>query len=128
MSPVVDESVITMAISGEADLLQVRAMLRGEAQLAGLSLTAETKLVTAGSELARNIVRYATHGQGTAAVERLTSGERRGGRAVFSDSRPGIADLDQVMRDGFHTGGSLGLWLPGSRRLGDEFSIHSAAH
>ena len=127
MSPVVDESVITMAISGEADLLQVRAMLRGEAQHAGMSLTAETKLVTAGSELARNIVRYATHGQGIATVERLTSGERRGVRAVFTDSGPGIADVDQVMRDGFSTGGSLGLGLPGSRRLVDEFAIDSAA-
>src|SRR5256885_13799596 len=108
MSPVVDESVITMAISGEADLLQVRAMLRGEAQHAGMSLTAETKLVTAGSELARNIVRYATHGQGVATGERLTSGERRGGRAVFPDSGPGSADGDPVMRDGVSTGGGAG--------------------
>jgi serine/threonine-protein kinase RsbT len=127
MSLVAEESVTTMTINGEADMLRIRAMLRAEAQHAGLSLTAETKLVTAGSELARNIVRYATHGQGRAAVERLSSGERRGVRAVFSDSGPGIADLDEVMRDGFSTGGSLGLGLPGSRRLVDEFSIDSAA-
>jgi serine/threonine-protein kinase RsbT len=125
MSLVAEESVGTMTINGEADLLRVRSMLRAEAQLAGLSLTAETKLVTAGSELARNIVRYATHGQGVASVERLTSGERRGVRVVFSDSGPGIGD--QVMRDGFCTGGRLGLGLPGSRRLVDEFAIDSAA-
>src|SRR3982751_3513386 len=126
MSLVAEESVATMTISGEADLLQIRAMLRAEAQRAGLSLTGETKLVTAGSELARNIVRYATHGQGAASVERLTNGGRRGVRVSFTDSGPGIADLDQVMRDGFSTGGSLGLGLPGSRRLVDEFAIDSA--
>jgi serine/threonine-protein kinase RsbT len=127
MSLITEEPVTTMAINGEADLLRIRAMLRAEAQQAGLSLTAETKLVTAGSELARNIVRYATHGQGTASVERLHSNGRRGVRAAFRDSGPGIADLDEVMRDGFSTGGSLGLGLPGSRRLVDEFSIDSAA-
>ena len=127
MSLTTEESVATMTINGEADLLRIRAALRTEAQFAGLSLTAETKLVTAGSELARNIVRYATHGQGTASVERLTADGRRGVRVAFSDSGPGIADLDEVMRDGFSTGGSLGLGLPGSRRLVDEFSIDSAA-
>jgi len=126
MSLTTEESVTTMTISGEADLLRIRAMLRAEAQVAGLSLTGETKLVTAGSELARNIVRYATHGQGTASVERLNRNGRRGVRAAFSDSGPGIEDLDEVMRDGFSTGGSLGLGLPGSRRLVDEFSIDSA--
>jgi serine/threonine-protein kinase RsbT len=127
MSLTTEESVSTMTINGEADLLRIRSMLRAEAQVAGLSLTGETKLVTAGSELARNIVRYATHGQGVAAVERLASGGRRGVRAVFSDTGPGIADVEQVMRDGFSTGGSLGLGLPGSRRLVDEFSIDSEA-
>ena len=126
MSLLTEEPVITMTISGEADLLRIRSMLRAEAQLAGLNLTAATKLVTAGSELARNIVRYANHGQGTAVVERLTRGERRGVRAVFSDTGPGIGDVDLVMRDGYSTGGSLGLGLPGSRRLVDEFSIDSA--
>ena len=91
MSLTTEESVTTMTINGEADLLRIRSMLRAEAQLAGLSLTAETKLVTAGSELARNIVRYATHGQGSASVERLRGDGRRGVRAAFSDSGPGIA-------------------------------------
>src|SRR5256885_14704195 len=100
MSLTAEESVTTMTINGEADLLRIRAMLRAESQLAGLSLTAETKLVTAGSELARNIVRYATHGQGTAAVERLTSGERRGGGGGFSGSRPGGGGLGPGVRRG----------------------------
>src|SRR5688572_22127687 len=54
----------TVPIAAEADLLRVRSVLRAEAREAGLNLTAATKLVTAGSELARNIFRYATHGQG----------------------------------------------------------------
>jgi len=126
MSLTTEESVTTMTINGEADLLRIRAMLRAEAQFAGMSLTAETKLVTAGSELARNIVRYANHGQGMVSLERLNAAGRRGVRAAFSDSGPGIEDLDEVMRDGFSTGGSLGLGLPGSRRLVDEFAIDSA--
>jgi serine/threonine-protein kinase RsbT len=127
MSVSTDEAMLTVSIDGEADLLRVRSVLRAEAQQAGLSLTAETKLVTAGSELARNIIRYATHGQGTASIQQVRSGERRGVQAAFTDSGPGIANVEQVMRDGYSTGGSLGLGLPGSRRLVDEFSIDSAA-
>jgi serine/threonine-protein kinase RsbT len=118
--------VLTMTISGEADLLRVRSALRVHAQEAGLRLTAATKLVTAGSELARNIVRYATHGQGTVTIEVLSPVGRTGVRAVFRDSGPGIADLDAALTDGWSTGGSLGLGLPGSRRLVDEFTIESA--
>ncbi len=126
MSVSTDQAVLTVSIDGEADLLRVRSVLRAEAQQAGLGLTAATKLVTAGSELARNIIRYAKHGQGAMAVERLGGGNRLGVRAVFTDDGPGIADVEQVMRDGYSTGGSLGLGLPGSRRLVDEFSIASS--
>ena len=126
MSVSTEHAGLTVSIDGEADLLRVRSVLRTEAQRAGLSLTAATKLVTAGSELARNIIRYATHGQGAVAIERLDGEDRPGVRAAFTDDGPGIADLDQVMRDGYSTGGSLGLGLPGSRRLVDEFSIESS--
>jgi serine/threonine-protein kinase RsbT len=116
-----------LAITGEADLLRVRSALRVAAEYAGLGLTSATKLVTAGSELARNIVRYADHGQGTVSVERADDGHgRRGVRATFSDNGPGIGDLGQAMTDGFTTAGSLGLGLPGSRRLVHEFAIDSA--
>ncbi|WP_157437539.1 anti-sigma regulatory factor [Actinoplanes subtropicus] len=114
-----------VVISGESDLLDVRSALRTAAERAGLRLTATTKLVTAGSELARNILRYATGGQGTVTIEECTTRAGRGVRAVFVDQGPGIADLDEVMRDGFSSGGSLGIGLPGSRRLVDEFTIDS---
>lgn len=115
----------TVVISGEADLLRVRSALRSAAEHAGLRLTATTRLVTAGSELARNILRYATSGQGVVSIEETVGGTRHGVRAVFADRGPGIADLEQVMQDGFSTAGSLGIGLPGSRRLVDEFSIES---
>jgi serine/threonine-protein kinase RsbT len=117
-------SIVT--IGGESDLLRVRSALRSSAQQAGLGLTATTKLVTAGSELARNILRYATGGQGVVSIDGTAAGPRRGVRAVFADQGPGIADLDQVMQDGYSTAGSLGIGLPGSRRLVDEFAIDSA--
>ena len=116
----------TVIIGGESDLLRVRSALRSAAGRAGLGLTATTKVVTAGSELARNILRYATAGQGVVSIDETAAGRRKGVRAEFADNGPGIADLEQVMQDGYSTGGSLGIGLPGSRRLVDEFSIDSA--
>ncbi|MGD0684507.1 MAG: ATP-binding protein [Streptosporangiaceae bacterium] len=116
----------SVAIDGESDLLRVRSVARAHARQAGLGVTATTKVVTAASELARNILHYATGGRGIATVQQAASGQKRGVRAVFTDSGPGIADLGAAMRSGFSTGGGLGLGLPGSRRLVDEFSIDSA--
>jgi serine/threonine-protein kinase RsbT len=115
----------TVTICGESDLLRVRSALRSTAQQAGLGLTATTKLVTAGSELARNILRYASGGQGVVSIDEASTVRRKGVRAVFVDNGPGIADLAQAMLDGYSTGNSLGIGLPGSRRLVDEFAIES---
>lgn len=118
-----EQSAQTVVIGAESDLLRVRTTLRAESQSAGLGLTSATKFITAGSELARNIVRYAVHGQGEVLIEPLEQGGRKGVRATFTDAGPGIPDLDAAMSDNFTTGGGLGLGLPGSRRLVDEFSI-----
>jgi serine/threonine-protein kinase RsbT len=115
----------TVTISGEADLLRTRSALRAAAERTGLGLTTTTMLVTAGSELARNILRYATGGQGVVSIDETVTGMRKGVRAAFADDGPGIADLDLAMQDGFSTAGSLGIGLPGSRRLVDEFAIDS---
>jgi serine/threonine-protein kinase RsbT len=126
MSQLVDSpSSQATTIREESDLLRVRSALRAEAQNVGMGLTAATKLITAGSELARNIVRYAVHGCGEVLIERISDGERQGVRAIFSDIGPGIADIEEAMRDGYSSAGSLGLGLPGTRRLVDEFSIDS---
>ena len=116
----------TVVIATEADLLRVRSALRAQAQQAGLGLTATTKLVTAGSELARNILRYATGSEGTVYIRQCKRPQGGGVRAVFRDKGPGISDLDTAMQDGFTTAGGLGLGLPGSRRLVDDFHIESA--
>lgn len=114
------------AIAAEADLIRVRQILRAEAQRAGLGLVDETKFVTAGSELARNILTYATGSRGRLRVEQLRLAGRRGVRATFSDDGPGIPDTEAAFTDGFSTSGSLGLGLPGARRLVDELTLTSA--
>jgi serine/threonine-protein kinase RsbT len=117
---------VVALVDSEADLIHVRQLLRVEAVRAGLGLVDQTKLVTAGSELARNILVYATGSRGEVTVERASDGERQGVRAAFSDEGPGIEDVEAAMRDGFSTRGSLGLGLPGSKRLVDELTITSA--
>ena len=79
--------------------------------------------VTAASELARNTVLYG--GGGRLRMEALNDGPRRGLRLTFEDNGPGIADLDQAMKDGFSTGTGLGLGLGGAKRLSSEFNIES---
>lgn len=106
------------------DLVAVRQAVRAASQELGFGLVDQTKLVTATSELARNVVDYA--GSGIARIEALNEGVRRGVRVVFEDRGPGIADVEQALRDGFSTGGGLGLGLGGARRLSNEFEIESA--
>ena len=111
-------------IISEADLLRVRQVVR--AGSLELGLVDQTKLVTAASELSRNILKYAGRGGGHVQVDLVEQNHKRGVRAVFTDSGPGISDVELAMKDGFSTGGSLGLGLPGARRLVDEFSISSS--
>ena len=82
-----------------------------------------TKIVTASSELARNTVIYG--GGGTVTLEALTDGARRGLRLTFEDDGPGIKDIDLAMKDGYTSGGGLGLGLGGAKRLSSEFAIDS---
>lgn len=111
-------------IRTEGDVVTVRQAVRAWAVEAGLSLVDQTKLVTAASELARNTLVYG--GGGTARLEAVSNGPRRGIRLVFDDQGPGIADVEQALRDGFTTGTGLGLGLSGSRRLVNEFDIVSS--
>jgi serine/threonine-protein kinase RsbT len=111
-------------IRTEQDVVSIRQAVRGWAVEAGFSLIDQTKLVTATSELARNTLVHG--GGGSVRMELVEAGPRRGIRLVFSDDGPGIADLEQALRDGYSTGGGLGLGLSGSRRLVNEFDVHSA--
>ena len=105
------------------DVVRVRQIVRRWAVDLGFSLVDQTKVVTAASELARNTVIYG--GGGTARLEALQAGGRRGLRVTFEDKGPGIADIEKALRDGVTTGDGLGLGLGGARRLSNEFSIES---
>jgi serine/threonine-protein kinase RsbT len=83
----------------------------------------QTKLITAASELVRNMLKYANGG--VAIIEVISQGRDNGIRLVFQDQGPGIKDIPQAMKDGFSTGKSLGLGLPGTKRLVNEFDIKS---
>jgi serine/threonine-protein kinase RsbT len=119
-----DAGVEERQLRGPDDVLAVRQLVRQKAVEIGFNLVDQTKLVTAASELARNAVQYA--GGGSVTVQPLAEGLRRGLRVVFSDHGPGIADIDLAMRDGYSTGGGLGLGLGGARRLSNDFAIVSS--
>jgi len=102
----------------------VRQAVRARAIEIGFSLVDQTKIVTAASELARNTMHHG--GGGHATIEVVSDGARRGLRLAFEDSGPGIADIALAMRDGYSSGGGLGLGLSGAKRLTNEFAITSA--
>jgi serine/threonine-protein kinase RsbT len=113
----------TMPLRSSEDVVRVRQVAREWAVQVGFSLVDQTKLVTAASELARNTVNYG--GGGTASLEVLNDGTRRGLRLTFTDHGPGIADIELAMKDGYTTSGGLGLGLGGAKRLVNEFEIDS---
>jgi serine/threonine-protein kinase RsbT len=114
---------IQVAINSDQDIVSARQKGRAMANELGFSSGDATLIATAISELARNIVAYARKGQIT--LKMVNGLNRRGISVVATDDGPGIADIRQALRDGFSTSGSLGLGLPGVRRLMDEFEITS---
>ncbi len=115
---------VRVIIRTEADIVTARQQGRRLASQVGFSMSEQALIATAISELARNMVQYA--GGGEVVLGRAEQGARRGVMVVARDQGPGIADLEHAMRDGFSTSGGLGLGLPGSKRLMDEFAIESA--
>jgi serine/threonine-protein kinase RsbT len=114
-----------LPLRSDEDVVALRKHVRERAVAIALSLVDQTKLVTAASELARNTLKYG--GGGTVYLDALADGFRKGVGLIFVDDGPGIPDLDMALRDGFTTGGGLGLGLGGSKRLVDEFDIDSRA-
>jgi serine/threonine-protein kinase RsbT len=113
----------TRAVRSSEDIVLVRQLVRAHAIQLGFSLVDQTKIVTAASELARNTVDYG--GGGMVRVQRLSQGQRVGLRLTFEDKGPGIEDVSRVLKDGYTTGGGLGLGLGGAKRLSNEFEIVS---
>jgi len=112
-----------MSIQSSADVVLVRQAVRQFAVELKFSLVEQTKIVTAASELARNTLDYG--GGGTLKLEALQDGSRRGLRLTFEDQGPGIPDIDLALKDGYTTGGGLGMGLSGTKRLVNEFNIVS---
>jgi len=112
-----------MSVTREVDVIPFRNRLKEMATKIGMGLVNQTKLITAASELSRNMLRYANGG--IVVLEVVSKGRENGIRLTFRDEGPGIADIGQAMKDGFSTGKSLGLGLPGTRRLVSDFQIES---
>lgn len=113
----------SMRIEKEQDVVPFRNRVKEYAVKIGMSLLNQTKLITAASELVRNMLKYA--GGGTVLIEALTQGRDAGVRLTFQDKGPGIKDISLAMKDGFSSGKSLGIGLPGTKRLVNEFDIKS---
>jgi serine/threonine-protein kinase RsbT len=114
--------IIPVTTSG--DIVAVRHAVRRQAVNINLSLVDQTKIVTAASELARNMLIYG--GGGEVTLEVLQQGVRHGLRVHFVDDGPGIPDIDLALRDGFTSGKGMGLGLGGAKRLVNEFNLESA--
>lgn len=113
-----------LPIASEQDIVVARQQVRLLCQHLKFSLVDQTKMVTAASELSRNTL---VHGGGGAMRwELMEDGIRRGLQLHFEDQGRGIADLSLAMSDGWTSGGGMGLGLPGSKRLVNDFDIQSA--
>ena len=112
-----------VSLDSEGDIVTVRKLVRTAATEMGFGMTDITRIVTAASELARNVHRFA--GRGVMILEIKENSGKKGIELTFTDKGPGIVDIDEAMKVGFTSGGGLGLGLPGTRKLMDEMYIES---
>jgi len=120
MTPVKQE---TVPIASSADVVMARQKVRQWASEMKFTLVDQTKLVTAASELARNALEHGKGGH--MVIEKVENSPKNGLKLVFEDKGPGIKDIEAALRDGFTTGGGMGLGLGGSKRLVNDFQIES---
>jgi serine/threonine-protein kinase RsbT len=114
---------IRVAIRTDADVVTARQEARSMGAGLGFSSTDLTLLATAISEVARNITAYA--GEGEVTLRAIEQDGRRGIEVLAIDEGPGIDDVELAMQDGYTTGNGLGLGLPGTRRLVDDFDLQT---
>lgn len=110
-------------IASESDIVAARRRVRDVATVLGFNITDVTRIVTAASELTRNIFHYA--GTGTMRWQPLEGASSVGLELTFEDHGPGIPDIDRAMEPGFSSGKGLGLGLPGAKRLMDEMLLET---
>ena len=118
---------IHVVIGGEDGIVAARGKARDLAKQLGFSLLDQSRIATAVSELARNIVRYATGSLGEMVARSVPppAGRSAGIEIIVSDKGPGIEDIDQAMSEGYTSGPGMGMGLPGTRRLMDEMDLKS---
>jgi serine/threonine-protein kinase RsbT len=116
-------SHIEIPIEEESDIVEVRQVVRNLSQEYGFDHFSQAAVITAASELGRNIWVHA--GKGKAIIEVTVNRVKKGIKLEFQDEGPGIEDIDKAMQDGYSTAQSLGLGLSGTKRLVDEFDIES---
>jgi serine/threonine-protein kinase RsbT len=112
-----------LPIHTEGDIVAARRAVREVAIQLGFGITDVTRIVTAASELARNVFKYA--GEGVMRWRPLEASGRLGIELEFIDKGPGIENIARAMEEGYSTGGGLGMGLPSARRLMDELDIVS---
>ncbi|HEU4962777.1 MAG TPA: anti-sigma regulatory factor [Bacilli bacterium] len=115
----------TIQIHNETDAIVARQRGRDMARRLGFSVVDQTRIAISISELARNMILYADHGEVLICEIRDPQGEV-GLEVQVVDNGPGIADLEQAMSDGFSTSNGLGMGLPGTKRLMDDFVVETA--
>jgi len=113
----------SVPLQSSADLVSLRQKVRVWTGELKFSLVDQTKMITASSELARNAIGHG--GGGSCLMEIVENGTRTGLRLTFEDHGPGIPDIDLALKDGYSTGGGMGLGLSGSKRLVNDFHIAS---
>ena len=114
---------VRVKIDSPADIVVARQQARALATEAGFSICDSTLVTTAVSEMSRNILEHAQHGE--VVISLLRNGTKSGVKIVVKDRGPGIADIAQVMQDGYSSRKGMGIGLPGTKRLMDEFEIRS---
>lgn len=110
-------------VSDELSVINARHIVQNHVKKLGFGVVSQTKIITAASELMRNIEKYAK--KGIVYVEHIEKGGRNGLRLTFEDFGPGIPDIKKALEDGYSTSGGMGLGLPGTKRLVDDFQIKS---
>ncbi len=120
---VISLSKDVMRILKDQDVVPFRNRVKEKATKIKMGLVNQTKLITAASELVRNMLKYANGGE--IIIEVVSKGRENGVRLTFKDKGPGITDISLAMKDGYSTGKSLGLGLPGTKRLVSEFDLKS---
>jgi serine/threonine-protein kinase RsbT len=111
-------------IQSEPDIAVARRVVRDVASAVGFGITEVARIVTAASELGRNVHKYAASGVMSWRI--VHNGSTGGIELRFEDHGPGIPDIDSALQEGYSTGGGLGMGLPGTRRLMDEMEVQSA--